>query len=204
MWKFSGFRQTCGKIPLRMLCGLLKPTSASKCRGFDVYAKREINATWLYEPNFSYGDLTVSENSNSGADYTDSQSEINRNAQNYLARYENGEALWNLYRLAGTELSFSVSIIITLKFCSRRADRGVDPLQEEILGMIYSASRQGITIFVTTHYMDEAEYCDRVSIMVDGKISAIGSPSALKKEFNQGDMGGAFKSLARKSQRKAD
>lgn len=67
--------------------------------------------------------------------------------------------------------------------------------------MIYRAARKGITVFVTTHYMDEAEYCDRVSIMVDGRIDALDTPSALKKTINAAGMEDVFYSLARKSQR---
>ena len=70
--------------------------------------------------------------------------------------------------------------------------------------MIYQASDKGITVFVTTHYMDEAEYCNRVSIMVDGKIEALDSPKNLKKQFNAKSMDEVFHKLARKSTRKAD
>ena len=70
--------------------------------------------------------------------------------------------------------------------------------------LIYDAARQGITVFVTTHYMDEAEYCDRISIMVDGKIRAMGTPQELKTEFRQPDMDHVFTFLARQSTRKSD
>jgi ABC-2 type transport system ATP-binding protein len=70
--------------------------------------------------------------------------------------------------------------------------------------LIYDAASRGITVFVTTHYMDEAEYCDRISIMVDGKIKAMGSPDHLKKEFNQPDMDHVFTYLARQATRSSD
>jgi ABC-2 type transport system ATP-binding protein len=70
--------------------------------------------------------------------------------------------------------------------------------------MIYEAAHAGTTVFVTTHYMDEAEYCHRVSIMVDGRIDALGTPSELKQRFSAADMAGVFLKLARKAVRQAD
>jgi len=82
---------------------------------------------------------------------------------------------------------------------------GVDPItRRRFWEMIYDATASGITVFVTTHYMDEAEYCDRVSIMVDGRIEALDSPANLKKTYNAKNMDEVFQQLARKSTRKAD
>jgi ABC-2 type transport system ATP-binding protein len=79
---------------------------------------------------------------------------------------------------------------------------GVDPVtRREFWNMIYKAAANGITIFVTTHYMDEAEYCNRVSIMVDGRIEALDTPAALKKQFDAPSMDGVFLKLARKAGR---
>ena len=79
---------------------------------------------------------------------------------------------------------------------------GVDPAtRRQFWELIYDAAHRGITIFVTTHYMDEAEYCDRISIMVDGKISAIGTPAELKQRFRQPDMDHVFTYLARQAKR---
>ena len=79
---------------------------------------------------------------------------------------------------------------------------GVDPAaRRQFWELIYDAARRGITVFVTTHYMDEAEYCDRISIMVDGKISAIGTPEELKQRFQQPDMDHVFTYLARQAKR---
>jgi ABC-2 type transport system ATP-binding protein len=79
---------------------------------------------------------------------------------------------------------------------------GVDPItRRDFWTMIYEAAHQGTTVFVTTHYMDEAEYCHRVSIMVDGRIDALGSPADLKKEYSTKDMEGVFLQLARKAKR---
>jgi ABC-2 type transport system ATP-binding protein len=75
---------------------------------------------------------------------------------------------------------------------------GVDPItRRQFWEMIYEAAEQGVTIFVTTHYMDEAEYCDRVSIMVDGRIAALDSPEQLRKQFNATSMDEVFRYLAR-------
>ena len=82
---------------------------------------------------------------------------------------------------------------------------GVDPAtRRQFWELIYDAAARGITVFVTTHYMDEAEYCDRISIMVDGKIKAMGTPAELKQEFNQPDMDHVFTHLARQATRSSD
>jgi len=79
---------------------------------------------------------------------------------------------------------------------------GVDPVtRREFWTMIYEAAHRGTTVFVTTHYMDEAEYCDRVSIMVDGKIEAMDKPAELSKQFNAKGMAEVFVQLARKAKR---
>ena len=82
---------------------------------------------------------------------------------------------------------------------------GVDPItRRQFWDMIYEASAQGITVFVTTHYMDEAEYCHRISIMVDGKVEAMDTPTNLKSQFNTHSMDEVFYQLARKAKRSAD
>ena len=82
---------------------------------------------------------------------------------------------------------------------------GVDPAtRRQFWELIYDAAKQGITVFVTTHYMDEAEYCDRISIMVDGKIKALGTPEELKQKLGQPDMDHVFTFLARQATRSAD
>lgn len=97
------------------------------------------------------------------------------------------------------KLAFSVAIIHNPKIVFLdEPTGGVDPVtRRQFWDLIYDASRAGITVFVTTHYMDEAEYCDRVSIMVDGKIEALDTPEELKKQFNATDMDQVFLSLAR-------
>jgi ABC-2 type transport system ATP-binding protein len=79
---------------------------------------------------------------------------------------------------------------------------GVDPVtRRQFWDLIYQAADDGITVFVTTHYMDEAEYCDRLSIMVDGKIEALSSPTQMKKDLHATSMDDVFYQLARKAQR---
>ena len=99
------------------------------------------------------------------------------------------------------KLAFSVSIFHEPKVVFLdEPTGGVDPVtRRQFWEMIYKASDRGITVFVTTHYMDEAEYCNRVSIMVDGRIDALDSPANLKKEFNATSMDEVFRKLARKS-----
>lgn len=99
------------------------------------------------------------------------------------------------------KLAFSVAIIHSpgIVFLDEPTG-GVDPItRRQFWEMIYEASEQGITVFVTTHYMDEAEYCNRVSIMVDGRIEALGTPGELKKKFDATDMNQVFLKLARKA-----
>ena len=82
---------------------------------------------------------------------------------------------------------------------------GVDPAtRRQFWELIYDAAQRGITVFVTTHYMDEAEYCDRISIMVDGKIKALGTPTELKQKFNLPDIDQVFTYLARQAKRSSD
>ena len=104
------------------------------------------------------------------------------------------------------KLAFSVSIFHdpAIVFLDEPTG-GVDPAtRRQFWELIYDAAHRGITVFVTTHYMDEAEYCDRISIMVDGKISAMGSPEELKRTLNQPDMDHVFTYLARQAQRSSD
>lgn len=104
------------------------------------------------------------------------------------------------------KLAFAVAIIHQPKIVFLdEPTGGVDPVaRRQFWDLIYDASSRGITIFVTTHYMDEAEYCDRVSMMVDGSIAALDSPSNLRKKFNAKSMDDVFYQLARGAQRIAE
>jgi ABC-2 type transport system ATP-binding protein len=101
------------------------------------------------------------------------------------------------------KLAFSVAIFHEPKIVFLdEPTGGVDPLtRRQFWEMIYNAARRGITVFVTTHYMDEAEYCNRVSIMVDGRIEALGTPKQLKQQFESESMDEVFRKLARKAVR---
>jgi ABC-2 type transport system ATP-binding protein len=104
------------------------------------------------------------------------------------------------------KLSFSVAVIHQPKIVFLdEPTGGVDPVtRRQFWDLIYEASDRGITVFVTTHYMDEAEYCNRVSVMVDGRIDALDTPSNLKKQFNVDSMNKVFYQLAREAKRSGD
>ena len=104
------------------------------------------------------------------------------------------------------KLAFSIAIIHEPKIVFLdEPTGGVDPLtRRQFWDMIYTAAERGITIFVTTHYMDESEYCDRISMMVDGEIKAMGTPLELKKKYNSTSMDDVFYELARGAKRKSD
>jgi len=102
------------------------------------------------------------------------------------------------------KLAFSVSILHepTVVFLDEPTG-GVDPVtRRQFWALIYEAAGNGITVFVTTHYMDEAEYCNRISIMVDGRIAALGTPNELKTQLNEPSMDGVFYQLARSAKNK--
>ncbi|MFZ1591279.1 MAG: AAA family ATPase, partial [Chitinophagales bacterium] len=104
------------------------------------------------------------------------------------------------------KLAFSLAIIHQPKIVFLdEPTGGVDPItRRKFWELIYDAANEGVTVFVTTHYMDEAEYCDRISIMVDGRIAALDSPAALKKQFNAENIDQIFTHLARGAKRTAD
>ena len=104
------------------------------------------------------------------------------------------------------KLAFSVAILHHPKVVFLdEPTGGVDPVtRRQFWELIYEAASDGITVFVTTHYMDEAEYCNRVSIMVDGKIEALDSPKKLKQEYSASTMDEVFQQLARRATRKSD
>jgi ABC-2 type transport system ATP-binding protein len=195
-----------------MLCGLSKPTSGkASIAGFDVYTETEkIKRSIGYmSQKFSlYEDLTIKENIRFyGGIYGKSDTFI-KDKTNMLLHQLHFENEAN--KLVGSlplgwkqKLAFSVAIFHEpqIVFLDEPTG-GVDPVtRREFWNMIYQASETGITIFVTTHYMDEAEYCNRVSIMVDGRIEALDSPAALKATYNAATMDEVFLKLARKATR---
>jgi len=193
---------------IKILCGLSYPTSGEiSVAGFDVYSERESvkrNIGYMSQKFSLYEDLTVFENIRFyGGIYGLSKSAINSKADDLLKKLDLEHARDK--RISALplgwkqKLAFSVAIFHDPKIVFLdEPTGGVDPVtRRQFWDLIYDAARAGITVFVTTHYMDEAEYCDRVSIMVDGKIEALDTPEKLKKQFNADDMDQVFLSLAR-------
>jgi len=151
-----------------------------------------------------YDDLTIWENMRFySAIYGMSSKDFKRAATSILQKlglYQERERLISTLSLGWKQkLAFSVAILHepSIVFLDEPTS-GVDPItRRQFWEMIYEASDRGITVFVTTHYMDEAEYCNRVSIMVDGRIDALGTPSELKQQFEAKTMNEVFLRLAR-------
>jgi ABC-2 type transport system ATP-binding protein len=200
---------------MRMLCGLSLPSSGeATVAGLDVYKDNEnIKKSIGYmSQKFSlYDDLTVKENMQFyGGIYGKTDSFIKSKTAFILDQLHLEKEANVLVRSLPLgwkqKLAFSVAIFHEpeIVFLDEPTG-GVDPVtRREFWNMIYQASEQGITIFVTTHYMDEAEYCNRVSIMVDGKIEALDTPSQLKITHDAASMDEVFLKLARKAVRAAD
>lgn len=197
---------------MRMLCGLSKPTSGkATIAGFDVYRQTEnIKKSIGYmSQKFSlYEDLTVRENIRFYAGiYGKSNAFIKEKTASLLHQLhlqkEADKLVGSLPLGWKQKLAFSVAIFHEpqIVFLDEPTG-GVDPVtRREFWNMIYEAAETGITIFVTTHYMDEAEYCNRVSIMVDGRIEALDTPAGLKQFYNASTMDEVFLQLARKAKR---
>lgn len=195
---------------MRMLCGLSIPTSGeARVAGFDVYRETELikrRIGYMSQKFSLYGDLKVWENIRLfGGIYGLSRKRL-ADKTDELLRVLGMESERNTFVNSlplgwKQKLAFSVAVIHepTIVFLDEPTG-GVDPVtRRQFWELIYAAAARGITIFVTTHYMDEAEYCDRVSIMVDGKIEALDSPSALKRDFKAANMNEVFHALARKA-----
>jgi ABC-2 type transport system ATP-binding protein len=195
---------------MRMLCGLATPTSGKgRVVGFDVYKqpdKIKKNIGYMSQKFSLYEDLTIRENIRFYAGIYGKSDSFIVNKTSFLLNQLDMENAAD--KLVGSlplgwkqKLAFSVAIFHepALVFLDEPTG-GVDPVtRREFWNMIYEASANGITVFVTTHYMDEAEYCHRVTIMVDGKIEALDTPSALKKTYQASSINEVFLKLARKS-----
>lgn len=200
---------------MRMLCGLSLPTSGKgTVAGFDIVRQPEQvkrNIGYMSQKFSLYDDLKVEENIRLFAGiYRMKQKEIARKTDNMLDRIgfrkEKNTLVKELPLGWKQKLAFSVAIFHEPKIVFLdEPTGGVDPAaRRQFWEMIYEAADRGITIFVTTHYMDEALYCNRVSIMVDGKIEALDTPQNLEQQFHSVDMNGVFTQLARKATRSAD
>jgi len=197
---------------MHMLTGLNQPTSGTgTVCGFDIRTQHEQikrHIGYMSQRFSLYEDLTVSENIRLFAGiYGMQDDEIHRKTDELLRRLEFMEHKDTLVKSLPLgwkqKLAFSVSIFHEpgVVFLDEPTG-GVDPAtRRQFWELIYDAAHRGITVFVTTHYMDEAEYCDRISIMVDGKISALGTPDELKQQFHQPDMDHVFTYLARQAKR---
>ncbi len=193
---------------IRILCGLSKPTSGDlNVAGFDVYTQTESikkNIGYMSQKFSLYEDLTVIENIRFyGGIYGLSDKKISRKAEELLEKLEMTQSKNKLIASLPLgwkqKLAFSVAVLHEPKIVFLdEPTGGVDPItRRQFWDMIYQAAHNGITVFVTTHYMDEAEYCDRVSIMVQGKIAALDTPQNLKKQFNSKNMDQVFVKIAR-------
>ena len=200
---------------MHMLTGLNQPTSGTgTVAGYDIRTQHEEikqHIGYMSQKFSLYEDLTVSENIRLFAGiYGMKDDDIRRKTDELLERLRFTE---HKHDLVGSlplgwkqKLAFSVSIFHEpgVVFLDEPTG-GVDPAtRRQFWELIYDAAARGITVFVTTHYMDEAEYCDRISIMVDGKISALGTPDELKRHFHQPDMDHVFTYLARQATRSSD
>lgn len=197
---------------MRILCGLLSPTSGeATVAGFDVYRQNEEikkHIGYMSQKFSLYENLTVLENIQFfGGIYGLSRKELKEKSEQLVHRLgldqEANKLVGSLPLGWKQKISFSVAILHRPKIVFLdEPTGGVDPItRRQFWDMIYEASNDGITVFVTTHYMDEAEYCDRVSIMVDGAIAALDKPSNLKKQFGVDSMDGVFLQLARGAKR---
>ncbi|WGK93986.1 MULTISPECIES: ABC transporter ATP-binding protein [Flavobacterium] len=193
---------------MKMLIGISKPSSGqASVAGFDVSHESEMvkkNIGYMSQKFSLYDDLTIKENITFfGGIYGLSRKQIKEKTALLVQELELEEVINQLVSALPLgwkqKLAFSVALLHEPKIIFLdEPTGGVDPItRRQFWEMIYAQAHKGTTIFVTTHYMDEAEYCDRVSIMVEGKIEALDSPKNLKKHFKVDSMNEVFLKLAR-------
>jgi ABC-2 type transport system ATP-binding protein len=197
---------------MRMLCGLSRPTSGkAMVAGYDIFTQTEKvkqHIGYMSQKFSLYEDLTVWENIRFyGGIYGLSNDKIREKADFMLKHLHMTEHAGTRVKALPLgwkqKLAFSVAVMHDPKIVFLdEPTGGVDPVtRRRFWEMMYQVAAMGMTIFVTTHYMDEAEYCDRVSIMVDGQIRALDTPANLKKTHNAPDMQGVFFKMAREAKR---
>ena len=205
---FLGANGAGKSTAIRMLCGLLNPTSGiATVAGFDVFKetekiKRRIG--YMSQKFSLYDDLTILENIQFyGGIYGLSKKQIIEKSNVLIEKLKLGdiknELIASLPLGWKQKLAFSVAIIHEpeIVFLDEPTG-GVDPItRRQFWELIYETAARGITVFVTTHYMDEAEYCNRISIMTAGVIEAMGSPGELKKKYNSDSIDDVFVKIAR-------
>jgi ABC-2 type transport system ATP-binding protein len=200
---------------MRMLCGLSMPTSGeATVAGYDLYknAEKIKKSIGYMSQKFSlYEDLTIRENIRFyGGIYGLDNATIKSKTDHLVTTLKLEDKVNTLVKSLPLgfkqKLSFSVAMIHDPKIVFLdEPTGGVDPItRREFWTMIFEAAHRGTTVFVTTHYMDEAEYCNRVSIMVDGQVEALGTPDELKTKYAANDMGEVFLQLARGAKRGDD
>ena len=200
---------------MHILTGLNQPTSGTgRVAGYDIrteYEQIKQHIGYMSQKFSLYEDLTVAENIRLfagiyGMHKKDIRQKTNKLLQRLNFDKHRNSLVSDLPLGWKQKLAFSVSIFHnpSVVFLDEPTG-GVDPAtRRQFWELIYEAAARGITVFVTTHYMGEAEYCDRISIMVDGKIKALGTPDELKRNFNQPDMNHVFTYLARQATRSSD
>ena len=193
---------------MKMLIGISKPTSGdAMVSHFDVHSQADEvkkNIGYMSQKFSMYDDLTIRENIKFfGGIYGLSRKHIKEKTGKLLEELQLQEVADSLVGSLPLgwkqKLAFMVSLLHEpqIVFLDEPTG-GVDPItRRQFWELIYAEAHKGTTIFVTTHYMDEAEYCDRVSIMVEGKIEALDTPKKLKQSFNADSMNGVFLKLAR-------
>jgi ABC-2 type transport system ATP-binding protein len=200
---------------MRMLCGLSIPTSGQAViAGYDIYKNTEDikkNIGYMSQKFSLYEDLTIEENIRFfGGIYGMSSRQIKSKSDALVEKLgmenETKKLVGALPLGWKQKLSFSSAIFHDPKIVFLdEPTGGVDPItRRQFWDLIYEAADRGITVFVTTHYMDEAEYCNRLSMMVDGAIRALDTPARLKEQYQAASMDEVFFELARGAQRKAD
>lgn len=200
---------------MRMLCGLSLPSSGkATIAGYDIYKETEEikkHIGYMSQKFSLYEDLTVRENIRFfGGIYGLPVRELKEKSEALLETLgleKEAKTLVAALPLGWKQkLAFSVAVLHEPKIVFLdEPTGGVDPVtRRQFWDLIYAAADRGITIFVTTHYMDEAEYCNRISMMVDGVIKALDTPGNLKKQYNAASMDDVFYELARGAKRKAD
>ncbi|MFT5142603.1 MAG: ABC-2 type transport system ATP-binding protein [Rhodothermales bacterium] len=197
---------------IRMLTGLLRPTEGkATVAGFDVQTQAEEikrNIGYMSQRFSLYEDLTVRENIHFyGGVYGLSNRDIKSKSDALIDRLGLEDSADTYIRSLPLgwrqKLAFSVAVLHDpeIVFLDEPTG-GVDPItRRQFWELMYEKAEEGVTVFVTTHYMDEAEYCDRVSIMVDGRIEALGTPGELKKRFEAASINDVFVRLARQGVR---
>jgi ABC-2 type transport system ATP-binding protein len=194
---------------IKVLCGLWEPTSGNiKVAGYDVYRETEKikrNIGYMSQKFSLYDDMTIAENFIFFGGIYGLRMNVIREKMNFylnklsIVEYKD-RVIQSLPLGWKQKLAFSIAIMHgpAIVFLDEPTS-GVDPVtRRQFWDMIYETAHEGITVFLTTHYMDEAEYCERVSIMVDGRIEALDTPAALKKQYKVESMEEVFIRLARK------